>query len=81
MASAWRIDVALNAVGIPHVQGTPPEHLSLEDYPTPIDSYLRTNALTAKAVSPHMAQQGSGVIFRSRRQGRASRARASSATA
>jgi 3-oxoacyl-[acyl-carrier protein] reductase len=60
---AGSIDVALNAVGIVHVQGTPFAELSLEDYAHPITSYTRTNFLTAKAVARHMAERGSGVIL------------------
>ena len=63
VASTGRIDIALNAIGIPHVQGTPFESLSLDEYVSPIAGYTRTNFLTAKAVSPHMARQGSGVIL------------------
>jgi 3-oxoacyl-[acyl-carrier protein] reductase len=62
-ASAGRIDIALNAVGIAHVQGTPFAQLSLEDYAHPITAYTRMNFLTAKAVARHMAKQGSGVIL------------------
>jgi 3-oxoacyl-[acyl-carrier protein] reductase len=57
------IDVALNAVGIPHVQGTPIAELSLEDYAHPITAYTRTNFVTAKAVARHMVRQRSGVIL------------------
>jgi 3-oxoacyl-[acyl-carrier protein] reductase len=62
-ATAGGIDIALNAVGIPHVQGTPFAELSLEDYAHPITAYTRTNFLTAKAVSRHMLKQGSGVVL------------------
>jgi 3-oxoacyl-[acyl-carrier protein] reductase len=62
-ASAGGIDVALNAVGIAHVQGTPFAALSLEDYAHPITAYTRTNFLTAKAAARHMAGHGSGVIL------------------
>ncbi len=62
-AAAGGIDVALNAVGIAHVQGPPFAELSLEDFAHPIDAYARTNFLTAKAVSRHMVEQGSGVIL------------------
>jgi 3-oxoacyl-[acyl-carrier protein] reductase len=62
-ASAGGIDIALNAVGIPHVQGTPFAELSVEDYTHPIAAYTRTNFLTAKAVGRHMVKQGSGVIL------------------
>jgi 3-oxoacyl-[acyl-carrier protein] reductase len=62
-ARAGGIDIALNAVGIAHVQGTPFAELSFEDYAHPITAYTRTNFLTAKAVARHMAKQGSGVIL------------------
>jgi 3-oxoacyl-[acyl-carrier protein] reductase len=60
---AGAIDIAVNAVGIPHVQGTPFAELSYEDYSHPITAYTRTNFLTTKAVARHMAEQGSGVIL------------------
>jgi 3-oxoacyl-[acyl-carrier protein] reductase len=62
-AKAGGIDIALNAVGIVHVQGTPFAELSLEDYAHPIDSYTRANFVTAKAVARHMAKRGAGVIL------------------
>lgn len=62
-ASAGGIDIALNAVGIVHVQGTPFTELSFQDYAHPITAYTRTNFLTAKAVARHMVKQGSGVIL------------------
>ena len=62
-ASAGGIDITLNAVGIPHVQGPPFAELSFEDFAHPIAAYTRTNFLTAKAVARHQAQQGSGVIL------------------
>ena len=62
-AKAGGIDVALNAVGIVHVQGTPFGELSFEDYAHPITAYTRTNFLTAKAVARHMVKRGSGVIL------------------
>lgn len=62
-ASAGGIDIALNAIGIMHVQGTPFAELSLADFEQPISSYTRTNFLTAKAVTRHMAKRGKGVIL------------------
>jgi len=62
-ARAGGIDIALNAVGVPHVQGTPLAELTLEDYAHPITAYTRTNFITAKAVARHMVRQGSGVIL------------------
>jgi 3-oxoacyl-[acyl-carrier protein] reductase len=62
-ASAGAIDIAVNAVGIPHVQGTPFAELALEDFSYPVNAYARTNFLTAKAAARHMVTQGSGVIL------------------
>ncbi|MCD9021880.1 SDR family NAD(P)-dependent oxidoreductase [Cohnella silvisoli] len=62
-AKVGGIDIALNAVGINHVQGTPIAELSLEDYELPITVYTRTNFITAKAVARHMTNNGSGVIL------------------
>jgi NAD(P)-dependent dehydrogenase (short-subunit alcohol dehydrogenase family) len=62
-AMAGGIDIALNAVGIRHVQGTPFADLSLADYAHPITAYTRTNFITAKAASRHMAKRRSGVIL------------------
>ncbi len=60
---AGGIDIALNAVGIFHIQGKPLAELSLEDFMFPIDAYARTVFITAKAVSRLMARKGSGVIM------------------
>lgn len=57
------IDIALNAVGVFHVQGTPLADLSLEDFGHPVTAYTRTHFITAKAVARHMAKRGSGVIL------------------
>ena len=57
------IDIALNAVGILHVQGTLFAELSFQDYAHPITAYTRTHFLTAKAVARYMVKQGSGVIL------------------
>ncbi|RZL90265.1 MAG: SDR family oxidoreductase [Variovorax sp.] len=60
---AGGIDIALNAIGVAHVQGTPFAALSLEDYEFPISVYTRTNFITAQAMARHMAKKGSGVIL------------------
>lgn len=62
-AEAGRIDVALNAIGVMHVQGTPVLDLSLEDYERPIHAYARTHFLTAKAAARHMVSRRTGVIL------------------
>lgn len=60
---AGGIDIALNAVGLVHVQGVPFGELACEDYAYPVTAYTRTNFLTAKAVARHMVKQGRGVIL------------------
>jgi NAD(P)-dependent dehydrogenase (short-subunit alcohol dehydrogenase family) len=57
------IDVALNAVGLPHVQGIPFSALSLADFMRPITESSRTNFITAKAVTRHMLKRKKGVIL------------------
>jgi 3-oxoacyl-[acyl-carrier protein] reductase len=58
-----RIDIALNAIGVAHVQGTPLLELALEDYWYPVLVYARSNFITAKAVARQMLRQRSGVIL------------------
>jgi 3-oxoacyl-[acyl-carrier protein] reductase len=63
VAEAGGIDVALNAVSFPHVQGPPVTELSFEDVWHPIDVFVRTNLLTAMAVARPMTARRSGVIL------------------
>ena len=60
---AGRIDIAFNAVGVSHVQGIPLAELTLEDYWLPVQVYVRTHFITAKAVARQMMKQRSGVIL------------------
>lgn len=46
-ARAGGIDIALNAIGIPHVQGTPFAELSLHDFEHPVSAYTRSLAEVA----------------------------------
>ncbi len=62
-AVAGGIDVALNAVSVPHDQGTPLAELSIEEFMRPIDGFLRAQFITAKAVAPHMGGDRPGVIL------------------
>jgi 3-oxoacyl-[acyl-carrier protein] reductase len=62
-ADAGGIDIALNAVSFPHVQGTLFAELAVEDVMHPIDTFLRTNLITAKAVARHMTARRSGTIL------------------
>ena len=62
-AKAGRIDIVINAVGVPHVQGAPLAELTLDEFMTPITAHAKTNFITAQAVSRHMTAQRSGVIL------------------
>lgn len=62
-ALAGRIDVAFNAVGLVHIQGTPLQELSFEEIASPLVNYAKTNFLTAKAVAAHMVRRKSGAIL------------------
>lgn len=61
--SAGGIDVAVHAIGIPHVQGKPLAELSLAEFELPLHAYLRSAFLVAKAVAPSMAARGGGVLL------------------
>lgn len=63
VAEAGKIDIAVNAVGFMHVQGTPFAELSLEDFERPIHAYMRSLFVTAKAATSPMIAQGSGVFL------------------
>ncbi len=63
VAADGGIDVALNAIGIVHVQGVPFTELSLNDFLHPITAHTRGTFITAQAVARHMVDQGSGVIL------------------
>ncbi len=62
-AEAGGIDIALNALSFPYVSGRPFAELAVEEVMHPIDSYLRSNLITAKAVSRHMTARRSGTIL------------------
>jgi NAD(P)-dependent dehydrogenase (short-subunit alcohol dehydrogenase family) len=62
-ADAGGIDIALNPVSFPHVQGTPFAELAVEEVMHPIDAFLRTTVITSKAVARHMAARRSGTIL------------------
>jgi NAD(P)-dependent dehydrogenase (short-subunit alcohol dehydrogenase family) len=62
-ARTQRIDVVLNAVGLEHVQGKSFTEQTLEEFATPVVGYTHAHFIIAKAVSPAMIRQGSGVIL------------------
>jgi 3-oxoacyl-[acyl-carrier protein] reductase len=62
-ADAGGIDIALNAVSFPFAHDTPFTELAVEEVMHPIDAYLRTNLITAKAVARHMTARRSGTIL------------------
>ena len=57
------IDVMVNAIGVNHVQGVGLADLSLEDFMLPVNVYVRSTFLTARAAGRHMAQRRSGAIL------------------
>jgi 3-oxoacyl-[acyl-carrier protein] reductase len=58
-----RIDIALNAIGVMHIQGKGFLDQRLEEFYQPIHGYVRSNFITAQAAARHMIQQRSGVIL------------------
>ncbi len=63
MQRTGRIDIALNAVGIAHVQGVPLAQLTTDDFFHPVSTYIRTSFITAKAIAKHMMAGRSGVLL------------------
>lgn len=57
------IDILLNAIGVPHVQGTPFLELTLAEFMHPIERYMMSHFITAQAATKHMAKRGSGVVL------------------
>jgi len=62
-ARAGGIDIALNAIGVFHVQGRPLAELSLHDFELPVRVYTRTNFITAQAAARHMVRRGGGLLL------------------
>lgn len=58
-----RIDVVLNAVGVPAVQGTPLLDLRLADFLRPVTQLTSTQLITARAAARHMIARGSGTVL------------------
>ena len=61
-AEAGGIDIALNAVSFPFVHVTPAAD-EIADIMRPIEFFVRTNLITAKAVGKHMTERGTGTIL------------------
>jgi len=57
------LDISVNAIGVPHVQGPPLDELSLAEFELPLHSYLRSNFVTAKKAAEVMAPAGAGVVI------------------
>jgi NAD(P)-dependent dehydrogenase (short-subunit alcohol dehydrogenase family) len=62
-ADAGSIDIALNAIGVMHVQGVAFADLSVHDFEHPVGVYTRSNFLTARAAARHMVKRRAGVIL------------------
>lgn len=65
LATLERVDISVNAIGIRQtgVQGIPLTQLSADAYMKPIDTYVRSHFLTARAAARRMVAQKSGVIL------------------
>lgn len=65
LATLDRVDISMNAIGIPQtgVQGIPLTQLSADAYMKPVDTYVRSHFLTARAAARRMVAQKSGVII------------------
>jgi 3-oxoacyl-[acyl-carrier protein] reductase len=63
VAEAGGIDIALNAVSCLFVNTTPFAEVTVDEVMHPIDTFLRTNLITAQAVARHMTARGSGTIL------------------
>lgn len=62
-ADTGGIDIALNAVSFLVQNAAPLADLAVDEFMHPIDAYLRTNLITAKAVARHMTMRRSGTIL------------------
>ena len=63
VAGAGALDISVNAIGVPHVQGPPLAELSLAEFELPLHSYLRSNFITAKNAAEVMRPAGKGVVI------------------
>lgn len=65
LATVDRVDISVNAIGIKQtgVQGIPLVELSADAYLKPVDIYVRSHFLTARAAARRMVQQKRGVIL------------------
>ncbi len=60
---AGRLDILVNAVGIPHVQGPPLAELKTDEFMAPVLGHLRTLFITTRAAAPYLAANRSGVVL------------------
>ncbi|KAJ8145009.1 hypothetical protein OY671_001901 [Metschnikowia pulcherrima] len=64
-AAAGGIDVVLDAVSVPHDQGTSLGDLSFEEFWRPVEGFSRGSFLTSRAVAPYLARDRPGVLLTS----------------
>lgn len=62
-STAGAIDIALNAISVPHDQGSRLAELSVEAFMAPIEGFLRALFITSRAVAPHMGGDRSGIVL------------------
>ena len=63
VAEAGGVDIVVDAVGFTHLQGTPLEELSGDDFQSPIATHTRAWFHVAKATAPHLVARGGGVLL------------------
>lgn len=63
VSTAGRVDIGFQAIGVAHVQGKPLDALSFEDFKLPVNSYIDSFFIMAKALAPLMAHRRSGVLL------------------
>jgi NAD(P)-dependent dehydrogenase (short-subunit alcohol dehydrogenase family) len=65
VATAGRVDISFNAVGVPNAEilGVPLVDLDVPRFSRPIEVYTRSYFLTASLAAARMVEQGSGVIM------------------
>jgi NAD(P)-dependent dehydrogenase (short-subunit alcohol dehydrogenase family) len=65
-AATGRLDVSFNAITPipqPGTQGIPIAQLPVDSFTAPINAYMRSHFLTARAAARRMAEQGTGVLL------------------
>jgi len=60
---AGSLDISINLIGVPHIQGQALVEMSEADFMLGLEARVRTHFVTARVAARHMVGQGSGVIL------------------